>query len=321
MLNRKVSIIIPIYNAEMYLKQCLDSIISQSFHDWECILVDDGSVDCCGDICDEYAKKDKRFVVFHLKNGGSSAAREYGYKKAKGEFLFFVDADDWLDENSIESQYNYMAKTKADFCISPYFIYNNNENIFCENKPSAFDKYTYVKELFGRNNLHGGLWCKFIRKELMERCSIHFPRYNYYEDMYVTISISMESNLIGYHSVPTYHYRVNENSLTFSSNPSLRFHNFKELVENMRTAFCKYNLFEKLDIVYSFYGDLNNNKLRLLELPYVFRDQMDDALDVFPESYKAEPVVGKLYLLRILALRFKIILPLHIILLIKKYLK
>lgn len=316
-----VSIIIPVYNAEAYLNICLDSILKQSYKCWECILIDDGSSDRSGEICDMYVQKDQRYTVYHTVNCGSSAAREFGLNKAKGEYLYFVDSDDWLAENAVENQYNYMETTKSDFCISPYYIIKNNKTVLCDNKPSSLDKYTYIKELLGRTNLHGGLWCKFIRKNLITKNNIHFPNKNYYEDMNVTITMTMESKSIGYQPIPTYYYRVNDNSLTFSSNASLRFKNFNDFVENLTIVFTHYNLWQYCDIVNSFFGDLNNNKLKLLGLPYSYRSKMMDALCVFPESYRIEPVKGKLYLLKYLALRYKIILPYHIALIVKKYIK
>ncbi len=320
-MQKIVSIIIPIYNAEVYLKNCLDSILKQSYKCWECILIDDGSSDRSGEICDMYVQKDQRYTVYHTVNCGSSAAREFGLNKAKGEYLYFVDSDDWLAEDAILNQYNYMETTKSDFCISPYYIFKDNENVLCNNKPSSLDKYTYIKELLGRTNLHGGLWCKFIRKDLIKNSNIHFPQKNYYEDMYVTIAMTMESKSIGYQPIPTYYYRVNNNSLTFSSDASLRFKNFHDFVENMTTIFTQYRLWGNRDIVNSFYGDMNNNKLKLLGLPYSRRAQMKAVLNVYPESSKNGLIIGKLYLLKYLALRYKIILPYHIALVIKKIIK
>ena len=98
----KVSIIVPVYNAEKYLRECLDSIISQIFTDWECILVDDGSPDNSGEICNEYAKDDSRFRVFHVQNGGVSRARNIGLDNMSSEWVMFVDSDDAIAENTLE---------------------------------------------------------------------------------------------------------------------------------------------------------------------------------------------------------------------------
>lgn len=98
-----ISIIIPVYKAENYLRQCLDSILQQTYTDWEALLIDDGSPDNSGSICDEYAEKDARFKVFHIPNGGVSNARNVGLDHAQGEYVMFIDSDDWIDNNTIET--------------------------------------------------------------------------------------------------------------------------------------------------------------------------------------------------------------------------
>jgi glycosyltransferase involved in cell wall biosynthesis len=105
-MNRpKVSIVVPVYNVEQYIRRCLDSILSQTFTDWECILVDDGSTDDSGKICDEYTGKDKRFVVFHQENKGVAMARQKGVNEAKGEYSIHADGDDWMEHQMIDSMY------------------------------------------------------------------------------------------------------------------------------------------------------------------------------------------------------------------------
>lgn len=100
--NPKVSVIVPVYKAESYLHRCMDSLLAQTFTDFEVLLVDDGSPDCSGEICDEYAKKDTRVKVFHKENGGVSSARNIGLEYAKGEWIAFVDSDDWVESDFLE---------------------------------------------------------------------------------------------------------------------------------------------------------------------------------------------------------------------------
>src|SRR5690606_27273688 len=95
----KVSVIIPVYNAEKYLRECIDSVLAQTFDDFELLLINDGSTDGSGKICDEYAQKDARVKVFHKENGGVSSARNLGLDNAKGEWITFIDSDDWIGEN------------------------------------------------------------------------------------------------------------------------------------------------------------------------------------------------------------------------------
>ena len=105
MKHPQISIIVPVYNVEQYLQSCIDSIITQTYTDWELLLVDDGSPDRSGEICDEYAKKDNRIRVFHKRNGGVSSARNLGLDKAQGEWVTFIDADDYILSDFIKGLY------------------------------------------------------------------------------------------------------------------------------------------------------------------------------------------------------------------------
>ena len=120
-MNPKISIIIPIYKAEEFLPQCLESILLQTFENWECILVDDGSPDNCGFICDEYAIKDSRFRVVHKNNGGVSSARNAAIKEAKGEWLYFVDSDDTLYPRAL-SVLDSLIENNVDAVMAGYTV-------------------------------------------------------------------------------------------------------------------------------------------------------------------------------------------------------
>lgn len=116
-----VSIVIPVYNAEDYLRRCLDSILEQSYRDIEIILVNDGSKDDSSEVCKYYQNLDSRIKYFYKENGGASSARNYGIDKARGEFITFVDADDWLSNDAIEVQSSHMRSDKLDLLIfDPY---------------------------------------------------------------------------------------------------------------------------------------------------------------------------------------------------------
>lgn len=120
----EISVIIPVYNVEDKLKRCLDSIKEQSFQDFEVLLIDDGSEDSSGRICDEYVNSDSRFQVFHLDNGGVSCARNYGLKKAKGNYVAFVDSDDYVEKEYLQVLYANAIKAKADIVMCGYYLYS-----------------------------------------------------------------------------------------------------------------------------------------------------------------------------------------------------
>ena len=121
--NKLISIIVPVYNVEEYLKQCLDSILEQTFSDYEVILVNDGSTDNSGLICQEYAEKDSRIRYFEKENGGLSDARNYGIEQAQGEYLTFVDSDDFLDKMHLNVLYTALVSNNVDISIVNYANY------------------------------------------------------------------------------------------------------------------------------------------------------------------------------------------------------
>ena len=118
----KVSVIVPIYKAEKYINRCIDSILAQTFTDWELLLIDDGSPDRSGEICDEYAENDPRIRVFHKANGGVSSARQMGQEEAVGEYTIHVDPDDWVEPTMLEELYAKAEADDADMVICDFFL-------------------------------------------------------------------------------------------------------------------------------------------------------------------------------------------------------
>lgn len=125
--NPKISVIVPVYNAEKYLHRCIDSILNQTFPDFELLLIDDGSKDQSGEICDEYAKKDSRVKVFHKENGGVSSARNVGIDNAVGEYICFCDSDDWVEKTWLLSFFERMCDN--DMLITSFNIYENEKKV------------------------------------------------------------------------------------------------------------------------------------------------------------------------------------------------
>src|SRR5690606_27364966 len=123
----KVSVIIPVYNAEKYLRECLDSVLAQTFTDFEVLLINDGSTDASGKICDEYAEKDSRIKVFHKENGGVSSARNLGLDNAKGEWISFVDSDDTIEQETLATLANEVKDLDIDGVIFGYKKLINNK--------------------------------------------------------------------------------------------------------------------------------------------------------------------------------------------------
>lgn len=172
--NPKISIIMPVYNSEKYLRQCIDSILNQTFTDFELILIDDGSSDSSGRICDDFSKEDKRVVVRHKENGGICEARNMGLDIARGDYIGFSDCDDLMNKYMYEILYKALIKEKADisFCYCNKF---STEEIDCEDNVgvnfSIIEKEDIYRNLYGKGNIdyqYMVVWNKLIDKELFK---------------------------------------------------------------------------------------------------------------------------------------------------------
>ena len=179
-----ISIIVPVYNVEKFLYNCLRSISQQTYYKFEVILVDDGSTDTSGNICDEFVKKDKRFNVYHKKNGGVSSARNYGLDKIHGEWVYFCDADDILYEHALETLVNKFDEN-VDSTMGGYIRINYQGEIIEENN---FDETinmsieeTLVDFYRGRFNMYNGyIWNRLFRRNIIEKHHLRFR-----EDIYI----------------------------------------------------------------------------------------------------------------------------------------
>ena len=127
-MNELISIIVPIYNVENYLRQCLDSIQNQTYQNFECLIINDGSPDNSADICREYVEKDSRFRYLEKENGGVSSARNLGIEHSKGQYITFIDSDDWVDSDYLEVLYKSLTDEKADVAVSTYKQFNMDDN-------------------------------------------------------------------------------------------------------------------------------------------------------------------------------------------------
>lgn len=210
----KISIISPVYNAERYIVKCLDSILVQTFQDWELILIDDGSLDGSGIICDEYAAKDSRIVVVHKMNGGVSAARQTGLDIATGEYVIHIDPDDWVESTMLQELYEKADAEEADVVICDYYVTTDRKNIRSIQKPSKLEARIVLRELF--QQLHGSCCNKLIKRVYYNKFDIHFPKdLNYCEDLLTWVQMFQHDELkITYLPKAFYHYVQHENSIT-----------------------------------------------------------------------------------------------------------
>lgn len=205
----KVSVIVPVYRVENYLKTCLDSLVAQSYKNLEIILVDDGSPDGCPQICDQYGQRDSRIQVIHRKNGGLAAARNTGIKMASGAYLVFVDSDDWVDPYYVENLYRIVTGIRADVGICGYMDQY-------EGKPSLAPGEINLQESRCLNRLEGlkallyqmpfdnSMWAKIYRRELFE--NLWLPEGRLYEDFAVMYRLFGRGENIAYNPWKGYYY-------------------------------------------------------------------------------------------------------------------
>ena len=210
----KISVIVPVYKAEPYLHRCVDSLLAQTFQDFEVLLIDDGSPDRSGEICEEYARKDSRVRVFHKENGGVSSARQYGMDHAQGEYTIHADPDDWVEPTMLEELYKKAKEEDADMVICDFYVDEKGETHYQAQKPSDLQAEKVCCELF--HQLHGSTWNKLVRRECFLRCEVHFPlELSYCEDLFVNACLLSHGIRVAYLPKAFYHYdqHVNPNSL------------------------------------------------------------------------------------------------------------
>jgi glycosyltransferase involved in cell wall biosynthesis len=201
-----ISVIVPIYNMEKLMRKCLDSILAQTFQDYECLLIDDGSKDGSPAICDEYAAKDARFKVFHKPNGGLSDARNYGLARAKGEYTIFFDPDDWVDEDCLKDMYAKAEETNADMVICDYYNEDIYQSKYIKQSPTCLNHSFVLKDVLD-GSLYGFTWNKLLKRELYRTCKLEYPKGIYgCEDQYTMCKLLKNDIRIAYLPKAYYHY-------------------------------------------------------------------------------------------------------------------
>ena len=220
-----LTLIIPIYNIEQYLSQCLDSIINQRYKNIQIILVDDGSTDSSGRICDEYADKDSRIIVIHKENGGLVSARKAGLRKATGEYVVYVDGDDWIELNAIEHMVGTIERTKADIVLYDHYENTGESQIVVTNnvKEGLYDKgkllrHIYPKmistERFFEWQIFPAVWDMILRRDLLERCQYDVDNIiTMGEDASCKYPCLLMADMLYIERKAFYHYRQTQNSM------------------------------------------------------------------------------------------------------------
>lgn len=226
-----LSIIVPVYKVEKYIRKCIDSILAQTFTNFELILVDDGSPDCCGYICEEYALIDKRIKVIHKENGGLSAARNSGIDIALGEIIAFVDSDDWIHPQMYEKMIKYLNANGVDIVCCDTYIVKNSKTVFKarynENKIlTQTQAVNYILE----GAIDNAAWNKIYNKDLFKK--IRYPVGRVFEDVATTYRLFAVAEKVGVLKEPLYYYLKRTDSIigqSFNSRKRMdSFYGFEE---------------------------------------------------------------------------------------------
>ena len=210
----KISVIIPVYNVEKYLKRCLDSVVNQTYKNLEIILIDDGSTDNSGKICDEYAQKDKRIIVIHKENGGLSDARNKGLDICTGDYISFIDSDDWVDLNYFDVLLKILLEYDVDVACCDYLRtskYEQNNDVSIENTQIFRDEK--ILEIYLEKELISAC-AKLYRKETFY--NVRFPLKKVNEDISTIFLVFTKSKSVAYVDEKLYFYFRNINSITKS---------------------------------------------------------------------------------------------------------
>lgn len=233
---QKLSVIVPVYKVEPYIHKCVDSILGQTYTNLEVILVDDGSPDNCGKICDEYAAKDKRVKVIHKKNGGQADARNFGIEIASGKIIGFVDSDDYIEPYMYQDMINYMENYSLDIVCADTKQVRGNKIKY---NPRYKNNLIWNKEEALCENLNGNLdnavWNKIYKRKVIE--NVRFPIGRVYEDVATIYKFIYNADKVGYLAKGCYYYIKRKGStISTSFNSKSRYDCFVGYIERLNFA-------------------------------------------------------------------------------------
>jgi len=236
-----ISIIVPVYGAENYLHPCLDSILAQTYVDWECILIDDGSKDKSGTICDEYSTRDNRFRVIHKENGGVSSARNVGIDESSGEWCCFIDSDDWIEESYLQNFIDSIEKTDELILQSYYKDIELSKRSTLISLPEKL--ITSASELVCfldyTNAYNGYLWHRLFKRSIIKEFNIQFPiGVSFAEDGIFCLNYILHTQNFRLTNKAGYHHIIRPNTLT-STGKNLPVEKCFYLLDNYSSLICQ----------------------------------------------------------------------------------
>lgn len=201
----KISVIVAVYNSEKFLARCIQSILAQTFTNFELLLVDDGSKDGSGQICEEYAQADERVRAFHKPNGGVASARQMGIDNAKGLYPIHVDSDDWVEKDMLECLYYQAITDNADMVICDFYVNDSSRQRYISQKPNSLDNDSVLRQLL-LQQLHGSSCNKLIRVAAYSGKVAYDERISLWEDLLFNTELLTKGCKVSYLERAFYHY-------------------------------------------------------------------------------------------------------------------
>ena len=235
-----VSVIIPVYNVEDYLCECVDSVINQTYKNLEIILVDDGSTDSSGKICDDYSKKDERIAVIHQTNGGPSKTRNAGLDHAKGKYIYFLDSDDYIELNALEMLANTAESNGADLVFFDAHSFSDNgdqirQGYVVKGTYETKSGYEVLADLHKNKDYHCAIYLLFIKRNLIEENKVTFLESAYCsEDMLFTYQIYCQAKKVIQCKNTLYYRRYRSGSIVTSGKSERHFRSCRDVYEEIR---------------------------------------------------------------------------------------
>jgi len=212
-MQKLISVIIPVYNVEKLISRCVDSVLNQTYQNFEIILVDDGSPDNCPQLCDEYAKKDARILVLHKQNGGLSSARNAGIEAAKGEYITFIDSDDYINDDYLQTLYTAISEDNTSLAIGSHrAVYDNGTVIDRSNgKRDVLSSKQALEAMLYDDGVDVSAWAKLYKRELFS--DIRYPEGRLYEDAATTYKLIDKAARVSLDSKIIYNYMIRSTSI------------------------------------------------------------------------------------------------------------
>lgn len=286
----KVSIVVPVYKVEKLLDRCVHSLLNQTYKNLEIILVDDGSPDSSGDICDHYSKIDTRVKVIHKLNGGLSDARNFGIEKASGDYIMFVDSDDYIDEDSVNVLVKFATQNNLDIaCADAYRIIEFEGK---ENKERLIGEKSFSKVITGEEflvksiedkNYSVAVWSRLYKTDLIKDKGTYFKKGIYHEDEEWSPRIMLKAKRISYIDYPFYYYVIRKNSITQLGN---RNKHIKDVIET-----CE-------DLAHQYESIVEDNKNKKVLKDYLVRLYINTSTFGHYDSSYYKSVINKKFTLR-----------------------